>query len=270
MKIRNAKYYTPTDLAERLINKTFKIIGKENITDIIEPSAGKGAFSNILNCKAYDIEPEADNIIKQDFLTLNLFYKKGRLIIGNPPFGERNSIAVKFYQKACTLGDYIAFILPISQLDNSLQMYQFDLIYSEDLGIKSYSGNMLHCCFNIYKRPSMGINKKPDIRLKDISIKDYRVYRDKYYTPKQLIKIYKGYDYAICGRGNGSFGNIPEYIGQYSTEYYFYCQNKDILPEMLKLLERDTIRNYVKSISSMGISMARLYKYFRENIKNIH
>lgn len=30
---------------------------------------------------------------------------------------------------------YIAFIQPISQLNNNLQMYEFDLIYSEDLGI---------------------------------------------------------------------------------------------------------------------------------------
>ena len=87
MKIKNDKYYTPQNLAKRLIEKTFEIIGKDNITEIIEPSAGNGSFSNQLNCIAYDIEPENENIIKCDFLSLRMLYKKGRLFIGNPPFG---------------------------------------------------------------------------------------------------------------------------------------------------------------------------------------
>ena len=56
-KIENDKYYTPVDLAKYCIGKTFEIIGKENITDIIEPSAGNGSFSNQLDCTAYDLYP---------------------------------------------------------------------------------------------------------------------------------------------------------------------------------------------------------------------
>jgi len=67
--------------------------------------------------------------IKQDFLTVKLEYKKGRCIIGNPPFGERNALSVKFYNKSVEIGDYISFILPISQWNNNMQMYKFDLIY---------------------------------------------------------------------------------------------------------------------------------------------
>ena len=88
-KIENDKYYTPVSLAKECIDKTFKIIGEENISDIIEPSAGNGSFSNqLFFCTAYDIEPESNNIIKQDFLKLDLPYKKGRLIIGNPPYSK--------------------------------------------------------------------------------------------------------------------------------------------------------------------------------------
>ena len=98
-KIENDKYYTHVDLAKYCINKTFKIIGEENITDIIEPSAGNGSFSNQLDCTAYDLYPEGDNIIKQDYLTLNETYKKGRLIIGNHPYGNYLNLAQKFYKK---------------------------------------------------------------------------------------------------------------------------------------------------------------------------
>lgn len=159
-KISNDKYYTNKDLAKYCIDKTFDIIGKDNIIDIIEPSAGNGSFSNQMNCVAYDIAPENKNIIKQDFLKLNLEYKKHRLLIGNPPFGERGNLIRKFYNKSIELGDYIAFILPIKFHNNNEVLYKFDLIYSEDLGMHKYSDVNLHCCFNIYRRPSNGLNKK--------------------------------------------------------------------------------------------------------------
>lgn len=262
MKLHNDKYYTPIPLAKRLIDKTFEVIGKNNITDIIEPSAGNGSFSSQLTCTAYDIAPEHPSIIKQDFLSLNTPYQKGRLIIGNPPFGNSNALSVNFYKKACSLCDYIAFIQPISQYNNNMQMYLFDLIYSEDLGIVKYSDRELHCCFNIYKRPESGkLNAKPDYRLKDIVIKEFR--RNGNY------KISAGYDYAMCNWGNGSLGKVPEFVGQYAQEVYFYCNKKEYLPRLLDLLEFNTIRNYVKSISGKRISVMRLYKYLKDNIEGI-
>ena len=137
-KIELDKYYTPVDLAKYCIDKTFEIIGEENITEVIEPSAGNGSFSRQLKCVAYDIEPEHEDIIKQDFLKLNVEYKQGRLIIGNPPFGSRMNLAQKFYKQSIRIGDYIAFILPISQLNNTQSLFEFDLVYSEDLGECEY------------------------------------------------------------------------------------------------------------------------------------
>ena len=64
MKIENDKYYTPIVLANELILKTYEVLISENITEIIEPSAGNGSFSSQLNCIAYDIEPENKDIIK--------------------------------------------------------------------------------------------------------------------------------------------------------------------------------------------------------------
>jgi len=45
MKITLDKYYTDTNTAKQCIEKVYEIIGKENITQIIEPSAGNGSFS---------------------------------------------------------------------------------------------------------------------------------------------------------------------------------------------------------------------------------
>ena len=125
-KLDNDKYYTPIDLAKECIDKTFEIIGKENITEIIEPSAGNGSFSNqIANCIAYDLFPESDNIKTADFLDIKLGYKSGRLFIGNPPFGVHNKLVVDFYDKCCDCGDYIAFILPISCYKNDIYIFDY-------------------------------------------------------------------------------------------------------------------------------------------------
>ena len=265
VKIINDKYYTPIDLANRLIQTTISELvksGVKDISDIIEPSAGNGSFSSQIKCTAYDIEPEGVGIIKADFLKEPIEYKKDRLCIGNLPFGQSNSLSVKFFKKCCEIGDYIAFIQPISQLNNNLQMYQFDLIYSEDLGIIKYSDRDLHCCFNIYCRPKNGqLNPKPDFRLKDITIKEYR--RNGNYT------ISDGYDYAMCNWGNGSLGKVLEYVGQYAQEVYFYVHKKEFLEPLTKLLEYDTIRSYVNSISMKRISVMRLYKYLKDNIDGI-
>lgn len=100
-KLKDDKYYTSPELAKYCVEKTKEIIGEDNITEYIEPSAGGGVFLNYLNKPyfAYDIEPEDDRIQRADWLQINLDYKSGRCIIGNPPFGDRNTLAVQFYKK---------------------------------------------------------------------------------------------------------------------------------------------------------------------------
>lgn len=267
-KIKNDKYYTPPDLAEYIVNKTKEVIGKENITEYIEPSAGAGVFLNYLEKEkvpylAYDIEPEDNRIIKQDFLTLDLEYKKGRCIISNPPFGRGNSLSMAFYKKAIKLGDYISFISPISQYKNNVQLYDFDLIYSEDLGIRLYSNRELHCCFNIYKRPKSGLNKKPNYKLKDVKIIEYR--RD-----GRDIAIPSGYDYAMGSFGAGCVGKPIYNTGQYALECYFYISNLELKDKILHILKGTDWVTLSKGISgTCRLPQWKIYKYLKEQIPEI-
>ena len=262
-KLNLDKYYTEDSVVLKCLNIAAKTLFSEIISEAIEPSAGNGAFSNkIKNCIAYDIEPEHEDIIQQDFLELDLDYKKGRLIIGNPPFGKSNSLSVKFFKKSIQIADYIAFILPISQLNNTLQMYEFDLISSTDLGEEIYTDRKLHCCFNIYKRPISGLlNDKPDYKLKDVTIKEFR--RGGTYI------IQSEADLSICNWGNGSLGKVPSFVGEYAQEAYIYVHNKKYLEQIRRLFDFETIRKYVSSISMKRISVARLYKYIKDNIPEI-
>lgn len=64
-QVPNEKFYTKSDIAKTCIKQVTNLA---EFDTIIEPSAGSGAFSSqIEKCIAYDIEPENDGIIKQDF-----------------------------------------------------------------------------------------------------------------------------------------------------------------------------------------------------------
>ncbi len=265
-KIELDKYYTSKDLAKYCIDKTYEIIGEENISEVIEPSAGNGSFSLQIPslCWAYDIEPEHETIIKQDFLELDVNYLYGRLAIGNPPYGRGNSLAMAFYKKCVKICDYVAFILPISQLNNNVQLYDFDLIYSEDLGEQIYSNRKLQCCFNIYKRPSNGnLNPKPNYKLKDVEIVEYR--RD-----GREINIPLNYDYAMGSFGAGCVGKQVDNIGKYALECYFYIKNPVIKDKVLDVLKNTDWKLICKGISgTYRLPQWKIYKYLKEQIQEI-
>lgn len=259
-KLKNDKYYTPVNVAKHCIDKVFEIIGKEKITEIIEPSAGNGSFSlQIDDCIAYDIEPEHESIIKQDFLTLDTPYKKGRLIIGNPPFGSRMNLAQKFYKKSVEIADYIAFILPISQLNNTNSLYQFDLIHSEDLGKQWYTDRELHCCFNIYKRPVKGLNERRTNRLKDVEI--IRQDSKKYHSVKD-------YDLRIQRVGEYMGRVIPD--GEsYGGEYKIVVKNKSIKNKVIKVLSDVDWQKELTFISTPYLLNAHIVDLLKREIPEI-
>ena len=176
-KLDYDQYYTPDSLAIHCVQMTERILGKDNITEYFEPSAGTGAFIRGIRridqrtpIVAVDIEPKGIGIAQGDFLSIPLRYKKGRCFIGNPPFGARLSLAQKFWKRCVAYGDYVAWILPISQFMSNASMYEFDLVYSERLGKVVFSGRKpVECCFNIYRRPAHGVNKRKSTDLKSVA-----------------------------------------------------------------------------------------------------
>lgn len=126
------KYYTKNNVVELCLN-AFKEHVQVNSDDlIIEPSAGNGSFitgikSMINNFKFYDLEPDNDEIIKQDYLLFDYNLIKGTFdrvhIIGNPPFGRQSSLAIKFIKKSCEFCNSISFILPKSFKKDSLKKH---------------------------------------------------------------------------------------------------------------------------------------------------
>lgn len=245
------KFYTPKETAKKCIDIFFKMVDFEDVSEVIEPSAGDGAFSlQIPDCIAFDIEPEHKSIIKQDFLKLELPYKKGRAFIGNPPFGDRNNLALKFFKKSIISCDYIGFVLPISQLNNIDSFFEFDLISSHQLGVLEYSGLKVHCCFNVFKRPKNGLNKKPRLSSKLFSL--HRTNRDNFENTKE--------DFIICKRG--SVGKLVEKEGTYADEYKVVVHNKKNLDYVKSTILNQDWKNFKKHQSAPNLSKNDIYRLF--------
>ena len=267
MKLQNDKYYTPIELANYCWDKVFEVVGEENISEIIEPSVGNGSFlhhAEQLPHFAYDIEPECESnfthIFKQDYLSADIKYLWGRLIIGNPPYGRCLNMAQKFFKKSVEIADTIAFILPISQLNNTRSMYEFDLVYSEDLGIQHYTDRDLHCCFNIYRRPDSGeLNSKPVAKLKDVTIyrQDSKGYNE------------KDFDVRMCYWGDGSAGKILKDDEHYSAEYKIKINNEELKEDIIEVLTTFDWKEYLNCIAMRKIQQFHIADVLKKNIKGI-
>jgi hypothetical protein len=136
------QFFTPLELVEKcwiIFNREIKI----NIDEytFIEPSAGDGNFLKFLpkNTIAFDIEPRANNIEKQDYLNWKpLDNSKKYIVFGNPPFGLRGHSALNFINHSNSFADYVCFILPqLFESDGKgsprKRVKGYNLIYSENL-----------------------------------------------------------------------------------------------------------------------------------------
>jgi len=219
------KYYTPKNRAAELIATTLRVL-KENgleVTDVIEPSAGNGAFSTQIKCTAYDIVPDHKSIIKADFTKLKIEHLVGRLFIGNPPFGKFSSTAKKFVRLGLKYGDYVAFIMPVSQ--HELPIKGSKLLYSKRLDIVySSHEDIIPACFNIYVRTD-----EVEVELVDVKVIEYHRR-----TVKTRSMMSESPDYIMCSWGNVGKRSFKKYT--YVAEIAVFVKNKVVLFKVLDIM----------------------------------
>ena len=148
------QFFTPNETAEKCFEIFQKILKENGDNDdeytYIEPSAGDGSFINALKEKkyiAFDIEPRHKNITEQDYLTWEPpKLKNGKnkyIVIGNPPFGLRGHLALKFINHSYDFADYVVFILPqLFESDGKgvprKRVKGYNLIHTEKIKSKFY------------------------------------------------------------------------------------------------------------------------------------
>tara|TARA_B100000886_G_scaffold337020_1_gene296919 strand:+ start:160 stop:1272 length:1113 start_codon:yes stop_codon:yes gene_type:complete len=162
------QFFTPVKTAKYCYDKFIEILNTYNDDEksytFIEPSAGDGRFLQLLpeNRRiGMDIEPMNDEIIKQDYLNWKPTDNKKYSVIGNPPFGLRGQLALKFINHSSLFADYVCFILPqLFESDGKgvprKRVEGFNLIHSEklDTNFEYPDGKtvLIECIFQIWSK----------------------------------------------------------------------------------------------------------------------
>ena len=186
------QFYTPDTTAKYCYSKFLEVLTKYEDSEkdyiFIEPSAGNGSFLKILPIGkriGLDIEPNFNEIKKQDYLDWKPVDSKKYVVIGNPPFGLRGQLALKFINHSSKFADYVTFILPqLFESDGKgvprKRVVGLNLIHSEkiDTDFKSPDGKNIkvRCIFQVWskfhKNDSYEIKKKENNIIKIYSLSD--------------------------------------------------------------------------------------------------
>ena len=185
------QFFTPNTTAKYCYSKFLEILKKykdyENYA-FIEPSAGNGSFLKILPSDTrigLDIEPRFHEVINQDYLDWFPIEDKKYVVIGNPPFGLRGQLALKFINHSSKFADYVCFILPqLFESDGKgvprKRVIGLNLIHSEKLDTEFESPNgkniKVECIFQVWSKFHINnhyvINKTVNNNIKIYSLSD--------------------------------------------------------------------------------------------------
>tara|TARA_B100002019_G_C21252797_1_gene592140 strand:+ start:1167 stop:1967 length:801 start_codon:yes stop_codon:yes gene_type:complete len=209
------KFYTK----ESVVSDLLCYLDIENYDLVIEPSAGNGAFSNNIvhkNFVAMDIEPDNSDIVKKDWFSYQIPENFNKvLIVGNPPFGDRNNLSKNFIKHALKFinVETIAFVLPNvfkKHTNQKIMPEEFRLARVIDLPRDSFllDGDDYHvpCSFFIWTK-SEGIS---DFRF---DIEKYRVHPDFNFVEKEEA------DFYIMGASPSVIKNVEE-VSTNNRGYY--------------------------------------------------
>ena len=201
----------------------------------IEPSAGTGAFYNLLPPQrrlGMDIEPKCEGVIAQDFFKVSGGYGNPLLqtaprdmsgygdarlqtapnetaIIGNPPFGKRGKLAIAFFNHAAYLADTVAFIVPVNfrkwtvhkQLDSSMRFISKLALPREAFQLGNGKPYAVNTEFQIWTRGEA--NAYPDMRLHQplpTSHPDFQMWQ--YNNTSAARKVFRNaFDFAVPCQG---------------------------------------------------------------------
>ena len=265
-EINNEQFFTNFETAERLA----KVIENQpwfgDITKVIEPSAGDGAWLKAMKVdEAYDIEPQHPDVALQDFLDPKFrIEREGSILsVGNPPFGRMGKLAKCFMHRCAEYSDYIAFILPASfaKVTQIRQLPEyFHLIYQEDLLEETFrferDGKKVSTVFQIWERrdvkridPSkktsckdFGFSRIAEVSYSSVATQIMNLFEENSTeTKKKIIAVMKeslsqraapvpeDADLAICTHGSGAGKVYTKNFQSVSSRTHRFIKNNSSL-----------------------------------------
>jgi len=274
------QFFTPFETAKYCYNKCIEIINtygdnKEDYT-YIEPSAGSGNFLKLLPKNrriGLDIESLLDEIETQDFLDWNPKDNLKFIVIGNPPFGLRGNLALRFINHASRFSDYVCFILPqLFESDGKgvprKRVNGLNLIHSEKINSVFISPDnkeiKVECIYQIWSKFHTNIN----YTIKTNNIPSIKVYSlSDGGTPsttrnKNMLYNCDVYLSSTCfGKNNmicyNSFDELPRQKGYGIV----FLKDKDINLEKFKAIDWSTIA-FKSTNSAYNIRTSQIIEAF--------
>lgn len=206
-QVKLEQYFTTDTLVRKCLSALESHYPLSSFDLIVEPGAGDGAFLAALPTKktvAMDIDPRHPSVVYGDFLSWSppQVAKPQRILsIGNPPFGQRAALAVKFLERACGFSDVVAFILPRIFRKHTFRSRvnkQFHCVHEFDCGefrLPDGSDFTVKCVFQVWERRA---EPREDVQLDtkhpDFDLKHAHLSR---ITPAQFSELCKRYDFAL-------------------------------------------------------------------------
>jgi hypothetical protein len=234
---------------------------------ILEPSAGDGVFLEFLplsRTTAFDLDPRHPKVERRDFFDWRPprdLSRKSILTIGNPPFGARGSLAIRFINHACSFSEVVAFILPrsfkkhtfITRIDPSFHcLEQADC---SDFRKPDGSPVNISCVFQIWQRQTFKrVQVELDSKHPDFEVKHFHLSRT---SIERLVAARSYYDFAVPQVGGRFTTKSMEEVERGS--YWFVKENISGLRDVFDRLDYsfvDGMNTAHRSLSVKDIILA--------------
>ena len=280
------QFFTPPETATYCYNKFIEIINKygdigDNYT-YIEPSAGSGNFLKLLpNDRriGLDIEPLLDEIKSQDFLDWEPKENTKFTVIGNPPFGLRGNLALRFINHASKFSDYVCFILPqLFESDGKgvprKRVIGLNLIHSEKINTVFISPKnkqiKVECIFQIWSKYHTNI----DYTIKNKDTSSLKIYSlsnggsPSTTRNKNMLYSCDVYLSSTCfGKENMIYYNSFEELPRQKGYGIVFIKDKDINLQKFKSIDWSTIA-FKSTNSAYNIRTSQIIEAFDNTLLN--
>jgi len=264
------KFYTHPDIAKMFVEKINEICPLVDFDMVVEPSAGSGNILKYLpkDTLGFDIVPEGDDIIQQDFFEYvspydPLFNRIDIAVVGNPPFGTgyMNPLAKGFFNHSAHFASIIAFIVPAKyhsswkvhkQLDERFGLY-FSEILPKNSFVKHGKLHNVNCCMQIWSKKSLG----KDMRIYSVPPTTHEDF-DFFLTcdnvtrrpiVREQLKNKEYWEFGLKYWGNIGICEIDD-IPTDTTTHYLFAPKK---PYVRKVLENIDWNKYVTNMGAPNV-----------------
>lgn len=216
---------------------------------------------------------------KQDYLDLKIKFSKKNFIIGNPPFGWRGKLALKFLNKGLEEASYVAMIFPNIFNRFSLQKQinkQAKLIFSKQLDESSFILNdreyKVKCVFQIWttnktRHKNLRILSQPPIRHPDF---ETFIHNNTKNTLKYFNKVKYKWDFAVVRQGYYNYNQKivnPKHL-IINRQYFFIKAASKTILNLIKTIDFEKLSKTNTQV--YGFSTSDFVKEYNEIKNNVN